>query len=169
MRSEPERTRSLHAVRHQLAASDYNEVINFSFAEEAWEADFAGNAEPIRLLNPIASQLAVMRSSLIGGLVANVRHNLNRKISRIRGVRDRARVSARSRDKGRRPRRRGRAPADSNRRHRPWAGLGRAVGRARAWRRFFDIKGDLESLLAPRARASSLRCIQHCIRGALRA
>ena len=82
MRSEPETRRSLHALRASLAAADYQEVINFSFVEPAWEADFAGNAQPIRLLNPIASQLSVMRSSLIGGLVANVRYNLNRRATR---------------------------------------------------------------------------------------
>src|SRR5690606_34319442 len=62
----------------------YQEVINFAFVEEAWELDYAGNADPIRLLNPIASQLAVMRSSLIGGLLANIAYNANRKQSRVR-------------------------------------------------------------------------------------
>lgn len=80
----PENTRSLFAVRHQLADLDYQEVVNMSFVETAWEADFCGNLEPIRLMNPIASQMGVMRSSLIGGLVANVRYNLNRKAGRVR-------------------------------------------------------------------------------------
>ena len=84
MSALPEARRSLHAVRERLAASDFNEVINFSFVEPAWEADFAGCANPIRLLNPIASPQSVMRSSLIGSLVANVRHNLARKVPRIR-------------------------------------------------------------------------------------
>src|SRR5690606_29787648 len=66
------------------AGQDYQEVINFSFVQESWEKDMLGNADPIRLLNPIASQLAVMRSSLIPGLLANVVHNANRKQSRIR-------------------------------------------------------------------------------------
>ncbi len=43
--------------------------INFAFVEDEWERDFASNDNPIRLLNPIASQLAVMRSTLLGGLV----------------------------------------------------------------------------------------------------
>ena len=55
-----------------------------SFVESAWEADFAGNDDPIKLQNPIASQMSVMRSSLIGSLVANVRYNLNRKAGRVR-------------------------------------------------------------------------------------
>ncbi|EIJ47169.1 phenylalanyl-tRNA synthetase beta chain protein [Herbaspirillum sp. GW103] len=84
MRIAPENTRSLFAIRRLLADQDYQEVVNFSFVESAWEADFAGNADPIKLLNPIASQMSVMRSSLIAGLVANARYNVNRKAARIR-------------------------------------------------------------------------------------
>jgi len=84
MRIAPEDRRSLFTIRRQLADLDYQEVVNFSFVEQAWEADFAGNDNPIKLLNPIASQMSVMRSSMIGNLVANVRYNLNRKVSRIR-------------------------------------------------------------------------------------
>lgn len=84
MSALPEARRSLHAVRERLAAGDYNEVVNFSFVEPGWEADFAGCADPIRLLNPIASPQSVMRSSLIGSLVDNVRYNLARKVPRIR-------------------------------------------------------------------------------------
>ena len=84
MRIAPENTRSLFAIRRLLADQDYQEVVNFSFVESAWEADFAGNTDPIKLLNPIASQMSVMRSLLIAGLVANARYNVNRKAARIR-------------------------------------------------------------------------------------
>ena len=40
----PEARRSLHALRERLAAADYREVINFSFVEPGWEADFAGES-----------------------------------------------------------------------------------------------------------------------------
>jgi phenylalanyl-tRNA synthetase beta chain len=55
-----------------------------SFVESSWETDFSGNTDQIKLQNPIASQMSVMRSSLIGSLVANVRYNLNRKAGRVR-------------------------------------------------------------------------------------
>lgn len=84
MRIAPENRRSLFTIRRQLADLDYQEVLNFSFVEDAWESDFAGNDNPIKLLNPIASQMSVMRSSLAGSLIANVRYNLNRKASRVR-------------------------------------------------------------------------------------
>ncbi|WP_426101108.1 phenylalanine--tRNA ligase subunit beta [Massilia sp. TSP1-1-2] len=80
----PENTRSLFAVRHQMADLGYQEVVNMSFVESQWEADFSANTDQIKLQNPIASQMGVMRSSLIGSLVANVRYNLNRKAGRVR-------------------------------------------------------------------------------------
>lgn len=84
MRVTPETLRGPHELRARMAALDYQEVINFSFVEEAWERDYAGETDPIRLLNPIASQLAVMRTSLIGGLVANIAHNMRHRQSRVR-------------------------------------------------------------------------------------
>ncbi len=83
-RVRAEAQRSPHAVRHRLAALDYFETINFSFVEARWEHELAGNADPIRVLNPIASQLSVMRSSLIGSLVNTLRYNLARKAPRVR-------------------------------------------------------------------------------------
>ncbi len=79
-----ESQRSPHAVRRQLAAMGYQETINFSFVEERWEHELAGNASPIKLLNPIASQMSVMRSSLLGSLLNVVKFNVDRKASRVR-------------------------------------------------------------------------------------
>jgi phenylalanyl-tRNA synthetase beta chain len=84
IRIAPEKLRSLFTIRRQLADLDFQEVLNYSFVEAAWETDFSGNAEPIKVLNPIASQMSVMRSSLVASLVANVRYNVNRKHGRIR-------------------------------------------------------------------------------------
>ena len=84
MHAQPEAVRGTHAIADALAARDYREAINFSFVDAAWERDFAINPEPIRLLNPIATNLAVMRSSLVASLVANVRFNANRKAARVR-------------------------------------------------------------------------------------
>ena len=82
IRTEAER--SPFAVRRAIAALGYQETINFSFVEERWEHELAGNPAPIRLLNPIASQMSVMRSSLIGGLVQAVAFNSSHKQSRVR-------------------------------------------------------------------------------------
>lgn len=84
MRAQPESQRPLHALRLAMAQAGYQELVNYSFVEAAWERDFAGNSAPIRLLNPIASHLAVMRSTLLGSLVAALKFNLNRKAARVR-------------------------------------------------------------------------------------
>jgi len=84
MRGVPETRRGVHALRAMVAALDYQEVVNFSFVEERWEHELVGNAAPVRLVNPIASQLAVMRSSLMPGLAANIVHNAHRRQTRVR-------------------------------------------------------------------------------------
>ncbi len=151
MRAQPEERRSLHDLRAQLAAADFQEVVNFSFVDEAWERDLAGNGSPIRLLNPIASQFAVMRSTLVGSLVANVRYNLNRKLARVR-VFEVGRVFSRD------P-----SVADGDLAvagirqpmHVGAIAYGPAVEEQWAVRPtrpvdFFDLKGDVETLVAPR-------------------
>ena len=79
-----ESRRAPFAVRRQLAQLGYQETINFSFVEARWEHELAGNADPVKLLNPIASQMSVMRSSLLGSLIAALKFNLDRKAERVR-------------------------------------------------------------------------------------
>jgi phenylalanyl-tRNA synthetase beta chain len=79
-----EAQRSPHALRHHLADLGYQETINYSFVDERWEHELAGNANPIKLLNPIASQMSVMRSTLLGSLLHVVKFNVDRKASRVR-------------------------------------------------------------------------------------
>ncbi|MBP6057873.1 MAG: phenylalanine--tRNA ligase subunit beta [Nitrosomonas sp.] len=71
-------------IKQLLILRDYQEVINYSFVDAEWELDFVGNSKPITLKNPIASQMSVMRSTLIGGLISNLQFNLNRKQTRVR-------------------------------------------------------------------------------------
>jgi phenylalanyl-tRNA synthetase beta chain len=147
---EPENTRSLFAIRHQLADLGYQEVVNMSFVEQQWEADFANNSDPIRLQNPIASQMNVMRSSLVGSLVANVRYNLNRKAGRVR-VFEVGAVFKRNADVADGPLsvagfeqpKRVAAIAYGPALEEQWGTPTRAVD-------FFDVKADLEALFAPR-------------------
>jgi phenylalanyl-tRNA synthetase beta chain len=84
MQMRREEQRSVHDVRRALARDGYQELVNYSFVDAAWEQDFAGNPDPIRVLNPIAGQMSVMRTTLLGGLVAGLGYNLNRKQNRAR-------------------------------------------------------------------------------------
>ena len=79
-----ENLRGPFAVRRSIAALGYQETINFSFVEAHWEHELAGNANPIKLLNPIASQMSVMRTSLLGSLMQVLKFNLDRKADRVR-------------------------------------------------------------------------------------
>ncbi|MBE7422259.1 MAG: phenylalanine--tRNA ligase subunit beta [Zoogloeaceae bacterium] len=79
-----EQFRSVWRLRRLLASRDYQEVVNYSFVDAGWERDFCANDGQVVLANPIASQMGVMRSSLIGGLVANLAANRNRRLDRVR-------------------------------------------------------------------------------------
>ena len=80
----PEHRRNVFSVRRHLADLGYQETINFSFVDATWEHTLAGNASPLQLLNPIASQMSVMRSSLMASLLQVAKFNLDRKASRIK-------------------------------------------------------------------------------------
>ena len=67
-----------------LVANGYQEVVNYSFVDESWETELLGNAKPIKLKNPIASNMSVMRSGLWGGLLDTLVYNLNRQQDRVR-------------------------------------------------------------------------------------
>ena len=146
MLPQTEDARPLFRVRQILADRGFQEVVNYAFIEEAWESDFAANNAPIRLANPIASQMSVMRSTLIGGLVANVATNLKRKQNRVR-VFETGRCFFRD-STG--------TPVAGFRQ--PWKLAGLAYGTAlpEQWGSttrnvdFFDIKGEIELLLAPK-------------------
>ncbi|TMH87662.1 MAG: phenylalanine--tRNA ligase subunit beta [Betaproteobacteria bacterium] len=154
MLAAPEGRRPLSELKRILVDREYFEVVNFSFVEAQWESDFCGNTEPIALENPIAAQLDVMRSSLMGSLVANLRFNLARKVDRVR-VFEAARCFSRS-SSDEDPRDPARALAGY---HQPLRLGGLAYGPAVAeqWGMkptrevdFYDVRGDVEALLAPR-------------------
>ncbi|MEY4470370.1 MAG: Phenylalanine--tRNA ligase beta subunit [Pseudomonadota bacterium] len=146
----PESERSPSTVRRAMAALGYQETINYSFVDESWERDLAGNAQPIRLLNPIASQMSVMRSSLIGSLLQVIKFNADRKADRVR-VFELGRVFLRNPavqstdttvegfDQPMRLAGMAWGPLEPL----GWQGKGRHVD-------FFDVKADVEKLLAPR-------------------
>jgi phenylalanyl-tRNA synthetase beta chain len=79
-----ESLRPSKVIAQSLIQRDYQEVITYSFIDRDWEKDFSNNDHPVEVMNPIASQMAVMRSSLIGGLVATLSSNLKRRQERVR-------------------------------------------------------------------------------------
>jgi phenylalanyl-tRNA synthetase beta chain len=149
-KARSEAQRGVHALRHRVADLGYTETINFSFVEERWERELAGNDNPVRVLNPIASPLSVMRSSLVGSLVQVLRYNLARKATRARVfeigrvfLRDPAAVDGALSVAGIRQPTRLAGLAYGNAQPLQWGVKDRTVD-------FFDVKGDVEALFSPR-------------------
>ncbi|HEY9097996.1 MAG TPA: phenylalanine--tRNA ligase subunit beta [Thiobacillus sp.] len=145
MLPQDETTLADDTLRQMLVGLDYQEVITYSFVDPSWEAALDAKAKPMPLANPIASQLSVMRTTLWGGLIETLRHNLNRQHERVRIFelgRVYASLAAQPMKLG------GLAYGDVH--PEQWGVQGRRVD-------FFDLKGDLERLLghALDARAST--------------
>ena len=137
-------------LRHHLADRGYLETINFSFVPQDWERDLAANPNPINLLNPIVSQMSVMRSSLIGSLLQVLKFNVDRRADRVRvfeiGRVFRRDVAVQTSDTTV-------AGVDQPMRV---AGLAYGSVEPLSWQGkqaatdFYDVKADVEALFAPR-------------------
>ena len=148
-RQRAEGQRSPFALRRTLAGLGYFETINFSFVDESWEHDLAGNPDPVKVLNPIASHMSVMRSSLLASLLQVLKFNVDRKAPQVR-VFEIGRVFLRN------PQREGSdqhvAGFDQPMRV---AGLAWGPALPLQWAAkprqvdFFDVKGEVEALIAP--------------------
>ncbi|SMF26846.1 phenylalanyl-tRNA synthetase beta subunit [Alteromonadaceae bacterium Bs31] len=128
-------------INRQLVGRGYQEVITYSFIDPKVHALFAGDTtlEAVGLVNPISADMSVMRTSLVPGLVEALRRNINRQHSRVRLF-----------EKGLRF-----VPGSEGLQQ--TAGIAGLVYGARdttGWTAakdevdFYDIKGDLESILA---------------------
>ena len=141
-----ESRRSPMQARRLMAERGFHEVVNFSFVDAALEKDFAGNDAPIVLANPIASQMGVMRTTLIGGLVGTLVANRKRQNERVRAF-EVGRCFLREAEGSpvagfRQPLRLG-AIGAGNVVPEQWGMPARRTD-------FYDLKGDLETLFAPR-------------------
>ncbi|MFI8143872.1 phenylalanine--tRNA ligase subunit beta [Acinetobacter sp. ABJ_C5_2] len=71
-------------LRQTVVTLGYQEAISFSFADAKLEKQLNPQVNPLMLANPISSDLAVMRSTLLSSLIPCVQYNLNRQQSRVR-------------------------------------------------------------------------------------
>ncbi|MCB1841548.1 MAG: phenylalanine--tRNA ligase subunit beta, partial [Halioglobus sp.] len=129
----------LRELRRHLAARGYREAITYSFVEPSLQQRFDPDVSPVALSNPISSDMAVMRTSLLPGLVSAVLHNVNRQQSRVRLFESGLRF----------------VPGPGGLAQVPTLAFVACGTRfAEAWSvaadgvDFFDVKGDLESVLA---------------------
>jgi len=137
-----ESQRPMAKLRRSMVLRDYQETINYAFVEVEWERELCANTTPIALKNPIASQMSVMRSSLLGGLLSALRTNLARKQPRVRLFEIGGCFSA---------------EAGSYQQDERLAGLAYGAAMSEQWGSpqrnadFYDVKGDVEALFAPRS------------------
>lgn len=151
LQSEPEARVSLTRIRQQLVALGYQEVITYSFIDPALSAMVAGaDAGAIALENPISEDMSVMRTSLLPGLLATLQYNTNRQHDRLRLFET------------------GLVFSRTDRQITQTAMLGGVLSGSRfpenwsndkAASDFYDVKGDVESLLALGAnRSPGVQC-----------
>jgi len=132
---EPEGRIHELALREQLAARGYFEAVNLSFVGTELLAQWGMAGQGVALANPLSADLAVMRPSLLPGLVEALRHNRARQQERVR-LFELARVFA---DRQETPSLA--IAACGSARAEQWGEPARALD-------FFDLKGELDALLA---------------------
>ena len=138
MDSFSERRVSLNRVRDVMVDQGYYEAITYSFVSPELQAILDPDQATLPLANPISADMSVMRSRLLPGLAQALRHNLNRQQSRVRlfetglcfipgadGLEQTSHIAA---------------VITGNRAQEGLYAGGQGVD-------FFDIKGDLESVL----------------------
>ena len=125
----------LERFKAVLVARDYQEVITYSFVDPELQSLVTPERQGPELMNPISSDMAVMRTSLWPGLLQTAIYNRNRQQQRLRLFEV------------------GRCFADPSRQDTVLGGLlsGQVLreqwGAATRQADFFDAKGDLQALL----------------------
>jgi phenylalanyl-tRNA synthetase beta chain len=122
-------------VRHVLLAAGFSEAMTFAFVERAAAVPFADGAEPAAIANPLSEKFAVLRPSLLPGLVDSCAHNRRRGRKDVRLFETGARFTARG--EGRAAAAIWHGAADGPH----WSAPARGVD-------FFDAKGIVERLCA---------------------
>ncbi|WP_257280562.1 phenylalanine--tRNA ligase subunit beta [Endozoicomonas sp. ISHI1] len=135
-------------IRRILVGRGYQEAVSFSFIDPKLHQLFDPGREPVALANPIASDLSVMRTSLLPGLVKTVSYNLNRQHSRVR-LFETGQTFVRE-DGVLRQENQIAAVITGSRYPESWAIKAEPVD-------FYDLKGDVEALLALGGAAGDFR------------
>ncbi|WP_312332910.1 phenylalanine--tRNA ligase subunit beta [Acinetobacter variabilis] len=133
----------LTQLRQTAVTLGYQEAISFSFADLKLEKQLNPDVNPLALANPISSDLAVMRSTLLSSLIPCVQYNVNRQQNRVRffelGLRFDYQNAASIHDLKQIPT--FALIATGSRTPETWHGKAQPMD-------FFDFKGDIEEMLA---------------------
>ncbi|RMD70949.1 MAG: phenylalanine--tRNA ligase subunit beta, partial [Gammaproteobacteria bacterium] len=132
-------------IRACLNDRGYAEAITYSFIDPAWQSALDPGHPPLALQNPLSREMAVMRTSLLPGLLQAVLHNQRRQQPRLRLFETGAVFL-----EGEETRIGGVAAGSAY--PEQWGMEKRAVD-------FFDVKGDVEALLALTRNAGAFRFV----------
>ena len=127
-------------LRDVLVTRGYQEAITYSFVEPKLQAVLEPTMKPLPLMNPISSEMGVMRTNLLPGLVQAAQFNVNRQQSRIRFFEMGLRFETNSDDAELRQIPTLAGIVGGRRFIESWDGDARKVD-------FYDVKGDIEALL----------------------
>jgi len=153
LRRQVESRLGLRQIRSRLTALGYQEVVTYSFVDAALEEVLGEGSKPAVLANPISQDLAVMRTNLWSGLIKTLKHNQHRQITRMRAFES------------------GLSFINKNNRIEQnikvgcilWGGASEEQwGASSQVVDFFDLKGDIEELLALTVARSEFKFVEAC-------
>ncbi|MFK8049148.1 MAG: phenylalanine--tRNA ligase subunit beta [Halioglobus sp.] len=137
--AQPETQLSQRFLRRHLSARGFREAITYSFVDPKLQQVFDPDLDPVALANPISADMAVMRTSLLPGLMTAVLRNTSRQQPRVRMFETGLRF----------------VPSEQGLQQIPTLSMVATGQRfAESWALakeagdFYDLKGDLESVLA---------------------
>ncbi len=136
---QPETTIKTNRFKSRLVDRGYQEVITYSFVSPEIQATVNPEVAPVTLANPMSAELSVMRTSLWAGLLQTIKYNLNRQQSTIKIFETGLSFISQGTDISQKNMISG--AICGNRCDEQWMAVPEAVD-------FFDIKGDVESLIA---------------------
>jgi phenylalanyl-tRNA synthetase beta chain len=136
----PRAKQSLIDLKKRLQTRGYHEVLSYSFTDPIWQALLDPTHTPLALSNPISPQLSVMRTTLWASLLPIFLHNQKRQQSRIRLFETGLRFLPEGSGLKQIPTMTGLA----------WGtALPETASNEKRTLDFYDIKSDVEALLAP--------------------
>lgn len=84
IQAQPEAQNSLNELKNCLVNRGYFEAISYSFVDPKWQKILDPEAKTIALANPLSSEMSVMRTTMWVGLLSALKHNVNRQQNRVR-------------------------------------------------------------------------------------
>ncbi|MDA0978065.1 MAG: phenylalanine--tRNA ligase subunit beta [Proteobacteria bacterium] len=137
---------SLNRLKDQLVARGYFEAVTYSFVDAGLQGTLDPAQEPISLANPLSSEMSVMRTTIWAGLLNSLIYNVNRQQPRVRLFESGLCFSQLPNQAA--------LQFDNISQVKKLAGVSCGARQGENWANdtqaidFYDIKGDVESLLA---------------------